>query len=38
MIARIGPVTAVDATGAVNNINVYRSPLIPTINSNALSV
>ena len=38
MISRIGPVTEVDDTGAVNDVNTYRSPLIPTINSNALSV
>jgi putative ABC transport system permease protein len=38
MIARIGPVTSVEDTGAVNNINVYRSPLIPVIDTNALSV
>jgi putative ABC transport system permease protein len=38
MIARIGPVTAVDDTGLVNDVNAYRSPLIPSINSNALSV
>jgi putative ABC transport system permease protein len=38
MIARIGPVTAADDTGTVNNVNAYRSPLIPSINSNALSV
>jgi putative ABC transport system permease protein len=38
MISRIGPVTAVGDTGLVNNVNTYRSPLIPTINSNALSV
>jgi putative ABC transport system permease protein len=38
MISRIGPVTAVDDTGAVDNVNAYRSPLIPSINSNALSV
>jgi putative ABC transport system permease protein len=38
MISRIGPVTAVDDTGAVGNVNAYRSPLIPSINSNALSV
>jgi putative ABC transport system permease protein len=37
MIARIGPVTAVDQTGSTD-ANVYRSPLIPTINTNALSV
>jgi putative ABC transport system permease protein len=38
MISRIGSVTAVDDTGLVDNVNTYRSPLIPTINSNALSV
>jgi putative ABC transport system permease protein len=38
MITRIGPVTAVDDTGAVSNAYAYRSPLIPEINTNALSV
>jgi putative ABC transport system permease protein len=38
MISRIGPVTAVQYTGAVGGVNVYRSPLIPSINTNALSV
>jgi putative ABC transport system permease protein len=38
MIARIGPVTQVDSTGTVNNTNVYRSPYIPSINTNGLSV
>jgi putative ABC transport system permease protein len=38
MISRIEPVTAVDDTGLIDNVNAYRSPLIPTINSNALSV
>jgi putative ABC transport system permease protein len=38
MIARIGPVTAVQATGAINNANAYRSPYIPPVNTNALSV
>jgi putative ABC transport system permease protein len=38
MIARIGPVTAVDDTGMVNNVPAYRTPLIPSINTNALSV
>jgi putative ABC transport system permease protein len=38
MISRIGPVTAVDDTGRVSNFPAYRSPLIPSINSNALSV
>jgi putative ABC transport system permease protein len=37
MIARIGPVQQVQETGATS-ANVYRSPLIPPINTNALSV
>jgi putative ABC transport system permease protein len=38
MIARIGPVNAVQATGILSNTKVYRSPLVPALNSNALSV
>jgi putative ABC transport system permease protein len=38
MIARIDAVTAVDDTGTVANVTAYRSPLIPSINSNALAV
>ena len=38
MIARIGPVTAVDDTGLVTGANAYRSRLIPAINSNGLAV
>jgi putative ABC transport system permease protein len=38
MIARVGPVTAVQSTGTVSGVNVYRSPLIPPVNTNALSV
>jgi putative ABC transport system permease protein len=37
MISRIGPVTTVQATGAVT-AKVYRSPLVPSIQTNALSV
>jgi putative ABC transport system permease protein len=37
MIARIGPVTEVEETGSTD-ANVYRNPLIPSINTNALSV
>jgi putative ABC transport system permease protein len=37
MIARIGPVTQVQETGSIDT-QVYRSPLIPSINTNALSV
>jgi len=38
MIARIRAVTAVDDVGTVANVPAYRSPLIPSINTNALSV
>src|SRR5438876_7382876 len=37
MVSRIGPVLQVQETGATD-ANVYRSPLIPSINTNALSV
>lgn len=37
MIGRIGPVTEVDETGATG-LDVYRSPYIPSVNSNALTV
>jgi putative ABC transport system permease protein len=37
MIARIGPVTQVQETGSID-VTVYRSPLIPPVNTNALSV
>ena len=37
MISRIGPVTEVEETGATS-ATVYRSPLIPTVITNALSV
>jgi putative ABC transport system permease protein len=38
MIARIGPVTDVQYTGVLNGVQAYRSPLIPSIETNALSV
>jgi putative ABC transport system permease protein len=37
MIARIGPVQQVQETGSTS-ANVYKSPLIPSVNTNALSV
>jgi putative ABC transport system permease protein len=37
MIARIGPVYDVAYTGTIN-VNAFRSPAIPTINTNALTV
>ena len=38
MIARLPGVTTVQDIGALANINAYRSPLIPAIDTNALSV
>ncbi|HEY4850572.1 MAG TPA: ABC transporter permease [Streptosporangiaceae bacterium] len=38
MISRIGPVTAVQYTGTLNGVNAFRNPLIPSVNTNALSV
>jgi putative ABC transport system permease protein len=38
MIARIRPVTTVQYTARVDGVNAYRSPLIPVVNTNALSV
>jgi putative ABC transport system permease protein len=37
MIARIGPVLAVDYTGSIS-VDAYRSNLIPSVNTNGLSV
>ncbi|MGO9975117.1 MAG: ABC transporter permease [Solirubrobacteraceae bacterium] len=38
MIGRIDPVTEVADTGELSSVNVYRSPLIPSIDTNELSV
>ncbi len=38
MIGRLPGVTAVQATGTVNGVSVYKSPLIPPIETSALSV
>ena len=38
MIGRIGPVTAMSATGAVPGARVYRSDRIPRVETNGLSV
>jgi putative ABC transport system permease protein len=38
MLARIGPVSAVQYTGRAASVNAYRSPLIPSVHTNALSV
>jgi putative ABC transport system permease protein len=37
MIARIGPVTQVQYTGAVTGANAYRTPLIPPVHTNGLA-
>ena len=38
MIARIGPVSDVQYIGTVDNANAYKSPLVPAVETNALSV
>ena len=38
MIARLPGVTAVQATGTVGGVSAYKSPLIPPVETNALSV
>jgi putative ABC transport system permease protein len=38
MIGRIGPVYDVQYTGALGNDSAFRSPLIPSIDTNAISV
>jgi putative ABC transport system permease protein len=38
MIGQLNGVTSVQDVGAVSNVNVFRSPLIPAIHTNALSV
>lgn len=38
IVRHISGVTAVQYTGQVNNIGTYRSPLIPSIDTNALTV
>jgi len=38
MVSRIGPVTSVAQTGAIANVYVYRSPFVPAVNTNGISV
>ncbi len=38
MIGRIGPVTQVQYTGALANDNAFRNPLVPSVDTNALTV
>lgn len=37
-IGRVGPVSDVQDTGVISGANAYRSPYIPTVNTNALAV
>ena len=38
MVSRIAPVTNVTEIGAVANTHVYRSPFVPAVNTNGISV
>ena len=38
MIARLPGITAVQDTGTINNVSIYKSPLVPPIETNGLSV
>jgi putative ABC transport system permease protein len=38
MISRLSGVTDVQDTGTISNVNAFRSPLIPSIDTNALTV
>jgi putative ABC transport system permease protein len=38
MISRLPGVISVQDTGTVSNVNAYRSPLIPSVNTNGLSL
>ena len=38
MIGRLPGVTAVQDTGTVSNVSAYRSPYVPAVNTNALTV
>jgi putative ABC transport system permease protein len=38
MIGRIGPVTQVQYIGTVDNVNAFRSPLVPTVQINGLAI
>ena len=38
MVSRIGPVETVAQIGSVSNVAVYRSPFVPVVNTNGISV
>jgi putative ABC transport system permease protein len=38
MVSRIAPVTGVAETGSIANVNVYRTPFVPAVNSGGISL
>ena len=38
MIARIGPITQVQDTGTVSGADAYRTPYVPSVDTNGLTV
>jgi putative ABC transport system permease protein len=38
MVARVGPVTDVTEIGGISGVNAYRSPFVPAINTNGISL
>jgi putative ABC transport system permease protein len=38
MVARIGPVTGVAETASISNAYVYRTPFVPAVNTNGISL
>ena len=38
MAARIGPVTSVASIGSISGVNVYRTPYVPAIDTNGISL
>jgi putative ABC transport system permease protein len=38
MVSRIGPVTGVTQIASISNVNVYRTPLIPAIDTNGIAL
>ena len=38
MVSRIGPVTNVTGIGSIQNVNVYRTPFVPAVDTNGIAV
>jgi putative ABC transport system permease protein len=38
MVSRVGPVTGVTAIASISNVYAYRNPLVPSINTNGISL